>query len=387
MNKKNLYNILDFGNSNIRFVTFDEDLKEKFSESIPIVLETENLNYFNEIKNVIKKAEKKTSSYIKDIILINNPKNLFEINLSLYRRLNDTSSINKIFKSLLLELNHLMNINYNHYDIAHIIIDKCIVSDKIYYKFPFQLNKIDNIKVDFKLICLPKKFNINIREEFNKINLNIRNFFCTPYTKTSYYLNKFNYENISFLEIGFNKTTITIYENNNLKVIYSIPIGSFNITKDISKIFKISIQEADQIKKLFSKSETEFSYDDTQKYNSRSTNIILNKNISINTLKKVILYRIQEIFDLTFTKSNISKYNLKLNNSNLFLIGEGSRLFNNNSFFLEDKFGYKSIKYYDENDVEICKSGLICYLNNIETPKFSTKKQGLFEKFFNFFSK
>ena len=183
------------------------------------------------------------------------------------------------------------------------------------------------------------------------------------------------------MEIGFNKTTITIYENNNLKVIYSIPIGSFNITKDISKIFKISIQEADQIKKLFSKSETEFSYDDTQKYNSRSTNIILNKNISINTLKKVILYRIQEIFDLTFTKSNISKYNLKLNNSNLFLIGEGSRLFNNNSFFLEDKFGYKSIKYYDENDVEIC------YLNNIETPKFSTKKQGLFEKFFNFFSK
>ncbi len=387
MNKKNLFNILDFGSSKIKFTNFDDNLEENFSETIPVALGDDSLNYFHEIKNIIKKAEKKTSSYIKDIILIHNPLHLFEINISLNKILNETSSIEKIYNSFLLELKHIMSNNYNHYDIGHVITDKCIVNGKIYFKFPFHLKKINNIKVDFKLICFPKKININIREEFKNINLNIKNIFCTTYTKTSYYLDKFNYENISFLEIGFNKTTIAIYEKNNLKVIYSIPIGSFNITKDISKIFKISIQEADEIKKLFNKSETEFSYNNSPANKSYSTKIILKKSISIDTLKKVILYRIQEIFDLLFIKSNISKYNMHLNNRELILIGEGSRLFNDNPFFLEDKFGYKSIKYYEENDVEICKSGLYFYLNNLETPKYLTKKHGLFEKFFNFFSK
>ena len=32
---------------------------------------------------------------------------------------------------------------------------------------------------------------------------------------------------------------------------------------------------------------------------------LLNKNISIDLLKKVILYRVQEIIDLTFKKSKI----------------------------------------------------------------------------------
>ena len=39
-------------------------------------------------------------------------------------------------------------------------------------------------------------------------------------------------------------------------------------------------------------------------------------------------------------------------------------------FFLDDKFGFKSIKFYEEDDVEICKSGLNYYLNNLETLKF-----------------
>ena len=37
-------------------------------------------------------------------------------------------------------------------------------------------------------------------------------------------------------------------------------------------------------------------------------NEIINKNISIDKLKKVILYRVQEIIDLTFKKSNIKKF-------------------------------------------------------------------------------
>ena len=111
------------------------------------------------------------------------------------------------------------------------------------------------------------------------------------------------------------------------------------------------------------------------------------KKISINLLKKVILYRIQEIIDISFKRSNIQKYSIELKNSDLFFIGDGSILLNKNAFYLSDKFGFKDLNFYDEKDNQICNSILVHYINNHELPKRNSKKQGLFEKFFFFFSK
>ena len=89
-----------------------------------------------------------------------------------------------------------------------------------------------------------------------------------------------------------------------------------------------------------------------------------------------------------------SKVNLKINNrkytsedAELLLIGDGSKLFENNTFYLNDKFGLKSINIYNETDVQICKCGLKNHFANYETPKIINKKPGIFEKFFNFFDK
>ncbi len=112
---------------------------------------------------------------------------------------------------------------------------------------------------------------------------------------------------------------------------------------------------------------------------------IINKNISLDLLKKVILYRVQEIMDLTFKKTKINSRKNMFEGSELILIGEGSKIFNNNSFYLEDRFGFKSIIFYAETDVKICKCGLENSMINYEIPKIISKKQGIFEKFFNFF--
>ena len=40
MDNQNLFNVLDFGSSKIRFSTFDKDLNENFSETIPVVLDS-----------------------------------------------------------------------------------------------------------------------------------------------------------------------------------------------------------------------------------------------------------------------------------------------------------------------------------------------------------
>ena len=185
-----------------------------------------------------------------------------------------------------------------------------------------------------------------------------------------------------FLDIGYERSSLVTYENKKLKYVNSVNVGSHNITKDISKIFKIEVDHAEKIKKLFNKSETEFSYNNNRDINL-SLKEIITKNISIDLLKQVVLYRVQEIFDLTFNKSSISNFNFE--ETNLFLIGDGSIMFNNNYFYLNDKFGFKSINYFEESDIQICNSGASYYVKNFGTPKITYKKRGLFERFFNLF--
>ena len=76
-------------------------------------------------------------------------------------------------------------------------------------------------------------------------------------------------------------------------------------------------------------------------------------------LKKVVLARIEEIIELSFKSINISNNIDKQKNLNLVLIGKGSKIFNKNSFQIEDKYNFKEINFYEENDVEICEAGLI----------------------------
>ena len=46
MNKRNFFNIIDFGSSKVRFTTFDINLNEKFSDSINVYLNEDFQNHF-----------------------------------------------------------------------------------------------------------------------------------------------------------------------------------------------------------------------------------------------------------------------------------------------------------------------------------------------------
>ncbi len=387
MSKNNYFNILDFGSSKIRFSVFDHQLNETYSISKIIKLEENDLSHYKEVKNIIKKAEKNISSHIEDIILTLDTSELISIDISLKKNLDRKTDINKIYESLVLEVSQIINTFYNKVEILHIVLCRCIIDNNTYFELPTDKKYINNIKVDFKLICFPKYIINKIKKNFNENNINITNIFCTSYVKSLSYLRKLNIKNLSFIEIGLKKTCFISFEKNKLKIIQTIPIGGIHITNDISKIFKISFDEAEKIKKSFNKSETEFSYKNNNLKNNFSVTEILSKNISVDILKKVILYRVQEIIDLAFKKSNIHLYEKNLKKSDLFFIGEGSLILNNNSFYLNDKFEFNTLSFYNETDNQICNSGLVYFMNNYEIPKRTLKKQGFFEKFFNYFGK
>ncbi len=386
MNKINYFNVIDFGSSKIRFASFDNKLNEKFSKSEKVSLNENLQNHFETINTIIKKAEKKLSNHIEDIVLILDSAELFTIDISLMKNLDTSSKINKLYESLILELNQIIRSHYDKYYLSQIIMDKCIVDDKkIFEEFPENKIIVNNLKVDFKIICFSKIIIKKLRDEFIKYNLNVTNIFCSSYIKSQSYVKKLSENKISFLDIGLRRSSFFFFENKKLKIIEKIPIGGQHITKDISKILEISELDAEKLKKSFNKTDTEFSYKNKTSKDNMIVQEIINKNISLDLLKKVILYRVQEIMDLTFKKTKINSQKNIFEGSELFLIGEGSKIFNNNSFYLEDRFGFKSINFYTETDVKICKCGLENHIINYEIPKIISKKQGIFEKFFNFF--
>ena len=387
MNKK-FFNIIDYGSSKIRFACFDNNQNITFSNSIEVYTNNNFQNQFEAVNEIIKKAEKKFSYHVEDIILILDSVEIFIIDISLTKNIGRSSKINKLYESLILEINQITQSYYGEYYLSQIIMDRCIIdNEQVFEEFPKDKTIIKNIKVDFKLICFPKKFIKKIRDGFIKNNLNITNIFCSSYAKSQSYVKKLGKNKIFFLDIGLRRSSIILFENKKFKFIETIPIGGIHITQDISKILKISEVDSEKLKKSFNKTDTEFSYKNNTSEDRLITQEIINKNISLDLLKKVILYRVQEIIDLTFKKSKVNSHKTIIEDAELFLIGEGSKLFNNNSFYLNDRFAFKSINFYSDTDVQICKCGLENKISNYELPKIINKKQGIFEKFFNFFDK
>ena len=388
MIKNNYFNVIDFGSSKIRFSIFDKKKNNKFIETFQVCQNNKETNNFKIIHQAIKRGEKIISSHIENIILTFDTNSIFIINISLSKKIEKKIHIKQLYSSLILELKQIIKTNYSNYEIIHIILTKCIIDETNYYDFPNEKNITDNLKVDLKLICYPKKIISNFIKNFNDININVENIFCTSYLKTLNYTKKLNKNKIAFIEIANKRTSLFVFENKVANLINSVPIGSYHITNDISKIFKINFNEADKIKKSFNKTDTEFSYQNANDVkNSIIIKEILDKNISINQLKEVVLYRVQEIIDLTLNNS-VPFYNSQyLESVELFLIGSGSNLFDSNSFYLNDNFNFKSINFYNETDIEICNLAVDFYLDNYEIPLINNKKTGLFEKFFNFFGK
>ncbi len=388
MSKEKYYNLIDFGDTKIRFSVFDNNLDEKYSDNQIIPINDLNKDHFKAIETIIKKAEKKISFHITDLILFLDSKDLHTIDITLNKNLDKKLEINELLKFLKLELNQIIMKYYDNLKILHITENKCIIDNEDQYiDIPRKKIVENNIKVDFKVICFPSTLVDQLKNSFIEKNLNLTNIFCTSFIKTKAYIKKLPQKKISFLDIGKEKTSFIFYEYNRLKHIQTIPIGGHHITKDISKILNITIEEAEIIKKSFNKSETEFSYKKSICEDNKFLKNIIKKNISIDMLKKVILYRVQEIIDLTFKKTNISPNKFDFSDTELFLIGDGSLIFKENSFYLNDKFEFKSINFYNETDNEICNNGLIYHLENNEISKIINKKQGFFEKFFNYFNK
>ena len=391
MQKDNYSTIIDFGSSELRLGVFDDKFSKLFFQSKDISQKNNYEEYLKSINFLIREAENKISTHLENITVLYDTSKIFTIDLSIKKKLDQKTIFKDICSSIILEANQLIKDCYINKKIIHLIIKKYIINDKEFLNIPNKIPKLNSVILEIKFICLPYNQYKNVFETFKKNNLKVINFFSSSLVKSFKYIDFFK-ENkfVAFLDIGLDRTTIIFFINQKLDCLNSIPIGGNHISKDISQIMKLSLDESEKLKKTFNKSEIDFSYSEAD--SSDNTDIIkkiIGKNISIDLLKKVVLTRVEEIIELSFKGMNISKNIDKKQNLNLVLIGNGSKIFNRNSFQIEDKYNFKEINFYEENDIEICEAGLMFEENfkdeNPQKLKKNQKTLGLFHRFFNIF--
>jgi len=368
MSDKKFQTVIDCGFSKVRAGTFNKEDKDN-----PFFIEsnfyTDQSNLKFEIKKIITSLEKGTNEYIDNIDLMIDSSKMTSVAISVFKKIEELKLRQDDILFLVQEAKQQILKYYSNYNIAHIIINNYKIDNVDYSELPDEID-CQFISLDIVFICLPGELVVSFKNIFSELNISINQIICSSYAKSINFKNNLDLTGeVSFIDIGFKKTSIISYINNKLTLLDVLPVGGNHITKDISLILKINMGEAERLKLNFEK-------------NNQQTN---NPNFSMEMLQNIAFARTEEILELC-EKSLAS--NTKINSeSKLILMGEGSKILDNK---FKDKISFsKDIDFLEETLGDACQSGykLRKMYNKQEVvvvPKRQIK-QDFFEKLFHFF--
>ncbi len=369
MNNKNFQTIFDCGSSKIRAGVFNiDDENNAFYAESKFLSNDSNLEL--EIHKIIAFFEKNTSEYINNINLMMDSSKMLSIGISISKKLDGSKLRQANIQFLIQEAKQQVLKHYANYSILHIIINSYRIDNIDYSDLPDEI-KCHFISLDIIFICLPTDLILYFKNIFSKNNIFINQIICSSYVKSFNYKNDISFTGyLSFIDIGFNKTSIISYFNDKIIFLDTLPVGGNHITKDISKILDLDLKKSEQIKLNF----------------CQNHQFLNETNISLEILQKIISSRTEEIIELC-TKSIKSNSSI-LGQSKILLMGDGSKILGNGH---KDKFSIpNNLDHLEETLEGICHSGFKfgIGLNKQEVVVVPKKqiKQGFFEKLFHLFS-
>ena len=368
MHNKNFKTIFDCGFSKLRAGTFNKNnSKEFFYAESEFFFDHKNLDF--EIQKIITSFEKDTDEYINNInLMVDSPK-MLSIGISISKKFDRSILKQSNIQFLIQEAKQQIIKYYVNYNVIHIIVNNYKIDNIDYSYFPNEI-ECQFISFDILFICLPNDLALYFKNIFSKSNIVIDKIICSSYAKSINYRENLNLnEHTSFIDVGFEKTSIISYDKDKILSLHVLPIGGNHITKDISYILEMELEQSENIK---------LNFDQTLKLSSE-------KDDSVERLQKIIFARTEEILELSVKaiESNL----LMKGNYKMILMGNGSKILDNRH---KDKISFSNdIDFLEETLEDICQSGfrLGMGLNKREVlvvPKKETK-QGFFEKLFHFF--
>ncbi len=381
----NFETIIDFGSKNLRLGIFDLKSKNIYSSKQKIIDSSEK-----SLNILIKDAEKYLSKHIDNIVVLYDSPKFYSLDISIKKVFDYDISIKNVYNNLIEEACFIVSQNNFKDQIIHVVINNIFIDDNKKLNKIIEDIKIKTLILEIKFICLSKIIVDDISRKFRNNNLKIINLYCSSYVKTINYMKKLDHKDcIFFLDTGFERSSILIFNMNKFDFFKSIPLGGNNVTKDISQVLKLDPEYSEELKKKFNKLESDLSFNKSDSNDINLYSEILEKNISIELLKQVIEARLDEIIELLLLETNyIKNLNDKIK-PRLVVFGNGARLLSN-IYNVSIKKIFSEITIVDENDSNVCKSALDYHKSDesfLSKTKKKPQKSGFFETFFNLFSK
>ena len=368
--------ILEFGSTYIRLAVYEKNI---LNQNLYYEKKTDFTrgNHIDEesISELIVKAEKDIDQHLNEIQLILDSPNIHTLDLSIKKNFENKTVTKNDINHLISECEQIVKTFNKQKDILHVLTSNIIFDNKIVNSFEDISKKAQDVILQLKFIMI-NKIDINhIKNLLLKKHISLKNIFCSSYIKSFGLINKLEiYNYISFIDIGFKKSSLSIFKDTKLLYLNYINIGGDSITKDISKILNFNYRTAEAKKLKFSKI-------------NKSENHIEEQNL----LKKIINARLEEIVELLFINCPLLKNNTFDSNLKLYFIGSGSKVLNENLLSFGSEFSFINEMSIIDEDPKDCFQSALKFLNKNEkmqphNDKINFENPGFFEKFFEYFS-
>ena len=371
--------ILEFGSTRTRLVIYDEIARNQnlFYEQKIDFANQKNLIENYEFEKIIIKAEKDIDLHLNEVILMIDSHTIHTLDFSIQKNFEKKNITKNDLDRLINESENIFKLNNSDKEILHTIKSKISFDNKVVEDLENMHDQVSDVIIELKFIVIQKKIHDTFKKLFSKNQISLKNTFCVSYIKSLGIINKMGIIGYSsFIDIGLNKSSLTIFYNNKLLYLNSTHIGGNHITNDIKKILNIDYRKAEAKKIKFSKN------------NSRQKN-----NTNENKyLQKIINSRLEEIIELLFMNCPLVQNNIFSSDLKLFFIGNGSKVLNENLLTFGSEFEFISeMSIIDEQNKDCCESAIQYNIENQQIqPQISNtniENKGLFEKLFEYFSK
>ena len=359
MNSEDSIGIIELGNINIKCLIFkikDNNESEILSTSITSSEGIHNGIVVNltkaskAIRSCISIAEKKAKILLKKINVVLEGPEFLSTKFTKHKKINGSKIHKDDIDFLLKEAKKQLILNDKKQSIIHIFNHNYVVDGKAFSDEPIGVYA-DSLSHEITFITIPKNNLKNINQAFIDCDIEIERLISNTFALGAKLLNNKELEFGSILvDIGFEKISLGLFKNLALVHSITLPIGINHITKDISKVCSLSMDESVVIR-----NNIDFSFHNNQNLfdangylkNSYFINSSFRK-ISKNLILNVIKARLDEIFETVKKQIIVPEFNLN-SGIGFLLVGGGSYLPNIEKH-CEKFFGPRIKKLSDNNN-------------------------------------
>ena len=351
--------IIELGNINIKCLIFkiNNNNAEILSTSI-----TPSDGFHNDavvnlskasgaIRACISDAEKKAKIPLKKINVVIEQPDFLCTKFSKHKKINGSKIHKDDIEFLLKEAKKQLVLNDKKHSIIHIFNHNYIVDGKNFAEEPIDVYA-DSLTHEITFITIPKNNLKNINQIFFNCDIEVERLISRTFTLGVELLNRKELEfGSSILDLGFEKISFGLFKNLALVHSITLPIGVNHLTKDISKVCSLSLDESENIR-----NNIDFSFQNNEKLFDKSDYLkniyFINSNfrkISKNLILNIIKARLDEIFEKLKKELIIPGPNLT-SGMHFLLTGGGSNISNIEKYFIN--FFGSNIKILNKNTLE-----------------------------------